>query len=118
MFFVFLFGAIVLPFINFGKGISFCLFQRYLSLPCPGCGVRTSIAQLLNGNFNIILMENPISVLILFDCIIFFAYFGFFAWTRYGLQWIQEIKIFGFINKITFSCLMIFWIIRLVKMIY
>jgi hypothetical protein len=73
---------------------------------------------LLNGNFNIILMENPISVLILFDCIIFFAYFGFFAWTRYGLQWIQEIKIFGFINKITFSCLMIFWIIRLVKMIY
>lgn len=36
-----------------------CLFQTWLSIPCPGCGVTTSLLAFAGGNFGAAWSANP-----------------------------------------------------------
>jgi hypothetical protein len=115
MFCAFLIGAIMFPFVGIGK-IGFCVFEKFLHIPSPGCGIRSSIASLLYGNFNILSLENPITPFVLLVCIVYFFYFAIFAWTKWKLTWKKELTIFNLINKLIFYALMCFWLIRLIKL--
>lgn len=42
----------------------FCLMQRFLGLPCPGCGILTSLAALIHFDFSRAWNANPVGILI------------------------------------------------------
>jgi Protein of unknown function (DUF2752) len=41
-----------------GIPVRFCLAKRLFGIPCPGCGITTSIAALLHGDFELALRAN------------------------------------------------------------
>lgn len=44
----------------------FCLFQHYLQIPCPGCGIIRSLLALTKGHFSSAWVFNPAGVLFSF----------------------------------------------------
>ena len=56
---------LILLLANFIRHIPhFCLFEMVLKIPCPGCGIMTSIRRILVMDFTGSLHANPIGVLI------------------------------------------------------
>jgi len=45
-----------------GGSFSFCLFERLTSLPCPGCGITTSVLHLLRGSLRSAIEVNAAGV--------------------------------------------------------
>lgn len=41
-----------------------CLFQHFLGIPCPGCGITTAVLGLLQLRFNLSWLANPAGVLV------------------------------------------------------
>lgn len=108
----FLLAAVLLPFLPF-QVLGFCLFQRFLGIPCPGCGIRSSIAALVQGNIVVSLHHNLIGPLVLAVCFIFTSYFIYSALFNKGLSWNRETQIFKFVNTLTFSLLLMQWVYKL-----
>ncbi|MBR5696972.1 MAG: DUF2752 domain-containing protein [Paludibacteraceae bacterium] len=48
-----------------GEGFIVCPFRRITTLPCPGCGLTTSILLMLRGEFGQALCTNPLSLIAL-----------------------------------------------------
>ncbi len=48
-----------------GEGFIVCPFRRVTSLPCPGCGLTTSIVGLLRGEVADALCVNPLGIIAL-----------------------------------------------------
>ncbi len=44
----------------------FCLFQKILNIPCPGCGVTRSLLSMSNWNLSLAWQFNPAGVFLLF----------------------------------------------------
>lgn len=109
----FLSASVLLPFLSL-QMFGFCLFQRLLGIPCPGCGVRSSIAALVRGNVAASLQYNLIGPLVLMVCFMFTAYFTYSAFFNKGLSWSSETQIFKFVNTLTFSLLLMQWVYKLI----
>jgi hypothetical protein len=48
-----------------GVPMAFCAFKSLVGIPCPGCGITTSIEALLHGSFAGALSANPAGPLVL-----------------------------------------------------
>lgn len=48
-----------------GEGVVVCPFRRLTTLPCPGCGLTTSLVALLRGDFGAAVATHPLSILAL-----------------------------------------------------
>ncbi|MBR4813919.1 MAG: DUF2752 domain-containing protein [Paludibacteraceae bacterium] len=46
-----------------GEGFIVCPFRRLTSMPCPGCGLTTSILLMLHGEFATAVSLNPMVLL-------------------------------------------------------
>lgn len=109
----FFIAAVLLPFLPF-QVFGFCLFQRFLGIPCPGCGIRSSIASLVQGNITVALHHNLIGPLVFAVCLIFSFYFTYSTFFNKGLSWNREVQIFKFVNTLIFSLLLMQWVYKLI----
>ena len=50
--------------IHFLQPDSFCLFQHFLHIPCPGCGITSSVYAVLSGNYTTAWKYNPCGFLV------------------------------------------------------
>lgn len=50
--------------IHFLQPHSFCLFQHFLHIPCPGCGITSSVYAILSGNYVAAWTYNPCGFLV------------------------------------------------------
>ena len=112
LFWSFVLAGVVLPFLPF-KIPSICLFEKIFGIPCLGCGVRSSIAAFLRGDFQQAIHYNPVGPLVLLVCVGLAGYFTCAAFLRKSLPWKEEIHIFRWINTVVFSLLSLQWGYRL-----
>lgn len=59
-----LFALIAVWVIHFLLPQSFCLFQHFLHIPCPGCGITSSVFAVLSGNYTAAWKYNPCGFLV------------------------------------------------------
>lgn len=43
--------------------LNICFFKHFTSLACPACGTTQSVLSILEGNFHLALMTNPMGLL-------------------------------------------------------
>lgn len=48
-----------------GVSVAFCVWKRFFALPCPACGVTTSIAAILEGSISRALEANVAGIFVL-----------------------------------------------------
>jgi hypothetical protein len=53
-----------------GVPVAFCAFKAFLGIPCPGCGITTSIASLISGNWREALHANAAGPLVVLFALI------------------------------------------------
>jgi hypothetical protein len=53
-----------------GVPVAFCAFKTLLGIPCPGCGITTSIAALIRGNWGEALNANAAGPVVLLFAIL------------------------------------------------
>lgn len=112
LFWAFVGGSVLLPFLPFSVPGG-CLFKKLFGIPCLGCGIRSSIAALVHGNYEQALVYNPAGPFVLFVCVLFAGYFTYAALMQRSLPWNKEVHIFKLINLITFNLLSLQWGYRL-----
>lgn len=112
MFGTFVCAGIFLPFLPI-RIPRICLFEKLLGIPCPGCGIYSSIVSLLRGNWLQSVMHNPMGPFVFFICAGLSIYFLYVVIRKTQISWVQEIYVIRLLNMITFSLLIIQWVYRL-----
>jgi hypothetical protein len=96
-----------------GNGLSTCIVKRTTGFECPGCGVTTSIVELLKGNWSAAIIANhtgPIIGLIVYGIVTYLIIVV--PLKLKGLSWRTELKIFNVLEIISIIILIIAWTIR------
>lgn len=114
LFGLFIGGSPLLPLLPFAI-YRICLFEKILGIPCPGCGICSSIHALLNGNWQQAISYNPCGPFVFITCIVLVSYFTYACLTRQCLHWADEIYIFKLINVLTTCLLSLQWGYRILN---
>jgi len=88
----------------------FCLMQRMLGVPCPGCGVLHSLQALRQGSAGLALRYNPGGILIAAS-LLWQLISRPFAIARHALS-ARVARISSILNNLTVSLLFAAWILR------
>lgn len=112
LFLSFIIGGVLLPFIKLPV-LGFCIFEYFFGIPCPFCGIRTSIYYFIKGQWYDSFNTNIFGPLILLECVALFTYFCFTSLFKKEIEWSKEIKAFKMLTEITFYMLVFQWIIKL-----
>lgn len=91
--------------------IAFCLFHSLLAIPCPGCGVTTSVAALLRGSVPAALHANTAGPFVLL-----FAVVQLFLTAAAISRYLPEQRVIAVTNlndRILLVVLIVCWTIRL-----
>ena len=101
-----------MPLFNIGVP-SFCLFEKLLLIPCPFCGVRSSVYALFTGHWQQALVFNMAGPFVVFALVLYAVYFA--AAYRYNLplDFKTEVKIRRLIDGAVFGLLGFQWILKL-----
>jgi hypothetical protein len=61
-------------------GLPECSFQMLFGRPCPGCGITTSLAHYVRGQWRLALAANPAGLLLALNCTGLIPWFWLSAW--------------------------------------
>lgn len=90
-----------------------CLFEKLLGIPCPGCGIYSSIVSMLHGNWQRAIVHNPMGPFVFVVCIGLAGYFLYVVISKKEIPWAREIYMLRLVSVVTFSLLVIQWVYRL-----
>ena len=74
-------------------GLPACTMMELVGLPCPGCGVTTSMSHLVHGQWRMSLAAQPFGVLLSFLAVVVCAFSlwdsarGHDAWSGFRRRW-------------------------------
>jgi hypothetical protein len=114
LFWAFVGGAVLLPLLPF-RVPRICLFEYFLGIPCPVCGIRSSIAALLHGNWHRSLLFNEMGPFVLAVCVVLAVYFTVAVVTKKCFGLAEEVRWFKWINGVTFGLLSLRWCYKLLN---
>lgn len=89
----------------------FCLFQHFLAIPCPGCGITRSVESLMHLQFVRAIEFNPAGILVLGSILSQIPLRMFALWKQDHYNFITSIS--RILTTITVVTLLIFWLQRL-----
>jgi len=101
-------GAVIPPLFHFYLP-PLCLFQRFLGIPCPGCGICSSVRALLHGHWLKALTLNPAGPVVLAVCVAMAVYFTYVVFAKPKANFAKEIHVFRLINGFTCCLLFLQW---------
>ena len=107
-------GAVLLPSLPL-KIPKICLIEYIFRIPCPVCGIRSSIAALLWGDWIKAIDFNPMGPIVLISCISLAIYFTYVVFTNKNFRLDKEIYGFNLVNKLIFGLLTLQWGYRLLN---
>ena len=105
-------AGIFLPLFNVHI-VSECLFEKLFLIPCPFCGVRSSIFSFIKGNFQQSLTFNIAGPVIFIVLCFYCIYFTFASKFDYKINFNREVRICRNIDKLLFSLLIFQWLFKL-----
>lgn len=110
--FALLAGGLILPALHI-RIYSFCLFEKLLAIPCPFCGLRSSIWALAQGNWNTALQMHPLGPLTFCVVLGLFVYFAYVTGFNLKIPWKTELFLVRSVNTACFSLLIFYWLYKL-----
>ena len=105
-------AGLFLPMFNIGV-LSFCLCEKLLLIPCPFCGVRSSVYALFTGHWQQAIVFNMAGPFVLFALVLYALYFAVAYRHNLPLDLKTEVKARELIDGAVFGLLGIQWILKL-----
>ena len=93
---------------------SFCLFEKLLSVPCPFCGVRSSVYALFTGHWQQALVFNIAGPFVVLALVLYAVYFTAAYHYNFSLGLKTEVKVRRLIDGALFGFLGVQWILKLI----
>ena len=110
---MFIAAGLLLPLIHINAH-TFCLFEKILHIPCPFCGIRTSVFAFVHGDFRGAFMTNPAGPIILIALISYLIYFTLATMCNLKVQFNREVTAINKINGVILSLLIMQWIYKII----
>lgn len=94
-----------------GRLPHFCLFQKFLSIPCPGCGILHGFAALAHFDLRSAMIANPAVFLILLSILYEVLARPIAVLKPAGARYVSKASYF--LTQFTISALIVVWVARL-----
>lgn len=95
-----------------GVPVAFCLFKKLLAIPCPGCGITTSVAALIHGHWREALAANAAGPLVVLFAAVQLLLSG--AAAAHFLSVAKIVRLSRMNDQVLLTFLLLAWLTRIV----